>query len=134
MKGVKENMFFKIFIGIFLISLAVFFLGGNIFADEEESVVFNEVVGEVSYVSSKYISVVYSKGKGIEKEIMFHLDEELNLVRIRDLKVLNMGDVIKVLYAQIEKDDKVKRVAKQISFIRAKTKPFKLKGLKSSEK
>lgn len=82
-----------------------------------------EIQGEVSYITKRSISVVFSrnKEKGSEEEIMLPFDRQIIIEHKRDISEINIGDIVNVKYLDETKDygDKKENIikAKVIRFI-----------------
>ncbi|MBU1998014.1 MAG: hypothetical protein KKE64_00785 [Candidatus Omnitrophica bacterium] len=82
------------------------------------------VEGIVSAIYKMAISVVYNIDveKGIEREMLFHLDETVGLKNRKTFDQINFGDTVRVEYIEVvqENDGKTKtqRLAKTISFLK----------------
>lgn len=118
--GLRRDLILDFFVAVLFLSICFFSL--NIFAEsqEEEKVVYKEVSGELSSVNSRFISLIDSKEKGRESEIILYIDEDVELVHLKDLEGLQLGDLIRIRYAEIEKDGSFKRIAQKINFIKPK--------------
>lgn len=88
-----------------------------------------EVQGEVTGIDSNTISILYSrtygKGKnagGSEKEIVLPFDKGVELVHLKSVKQIAIGDIVSVRYLETVEDGMdgrmVSRKAGQIAFIK----------------
>ena len=95
-------------------------------------IIAKELVGEVSFINQQFISVIYSKNKeeGKEEELVLYLDRGVKLENISGLGDIKTEDIVKIDYAEIKKEGKVKRVAKKIRLVKPKGPSLNLKGFK----
>ena len=96
--------------------------------------VMKEVQGEISSVSKRSISIIYSRDEnnGEENEIMIPLDKKkVQLDHIRSLSELAAGDIVRVQFEEEEIQgqgkDKINFQAKLISFVK-KGQPKKVRA------
>ena len=88
-----------------------------------------QVQGEVVYLNNDYISIVYSRDKGIENEILLPIDKNLKLAHLRTLADLKVGDIVTVQFMETTEQDeqgsrKKIRTGTVVTFIRpAQKKP-----------
>ena len=88
-----------------------------------------QVQGEVVYLNNDYISIVYSRDKGIENEILLPIDKNLKLAHLRSLGDLKIGDIVSVEFMETTEQDeqgsrKKIRTGTVVTFIRpAQKKP-----------
>jgi len=80
---------------------------GLIFAEEkkEKNIVKStekEITGEVSAISKNFIAIVYQRDeeKGIEYEMAFTLDENIELKNKKRIEEINVGDIVKLTYEE----------------------------------
>ena len=118
------------YLGILIVPLS---LPGKGFAQvDEPMVITKEIVGEVSYIDMYFISIIYKKEKklGKEYEMVLSIDKDIALNDIPDLKKVGEGDLVKIGYVEIVKEEKSKRVARELSIVRARVPELGLKGFK----
>jgi len=84
---------------------------------EEIRMVPRTLMGQVSAASSNGVAVVVERDlvKGRERELWFPVGPDVKRVGIRDLKGLNPGDLIEVMY--LEAEDQSRRIATRITFL-----------------
>jgi hypothetical protein len=88
-----------------------------------------QLQGEVVYLSKDYISIVYSRDKAIENEILLPIDKNLKLEHLRSLANLKIGDTVAVQFMETTEQDeqgnrKKIRTGTVVTFIRpAQKKP-----------
>ena len=112
---------------------AIVSLPGEGFAQvDEPMIITKEIVGEINYIDMYFISIIYKREKklGKEYEMMFYIDKDIDLDEIPDLKKVSEGDLVKIGYVEIAKEGKNKRVARELSIVRARVPSLGLKGFK----
>jgi hypothetical protein len=87
-----------------------------------------EVQGEVSFVASNFISVIYKRDAKAEYEMAFPFDKKKILLdHVQSVNQINIGDTVSIQYEetvqQAEKGAKISRSAKKIFFIRPTNRP-----------
>jgi hypothetical protein len=105
------------------------------------SVQSKEIQGEVSALCKDFIAISYyfDKDTNEEKEVLLPLDKYLKVERKGSLAQIGVGDIVFARYEEVKKIDhqgieRLERVAKVISFIRAAEKKSESTGIISSEK
>ncbi|MFC1646417.1 hypothetical protein ACFL2Y_04495 [Candidatus Omnitrophota bacterium] len=100
-------------------------------AEEKEiKVETKEVTGEICGISPMFISVVYKRDEetGTEFELPFTIEkDDLELVRIKDLKLLSIGDTVEVEYEEASEE------VEQINADGNREKVIKLRGRKAKK-
>ena len=107
--------------------------------EEETIITFKEVMGEVSAITPNFIAIVYRREeeKGVAYEIALPIDKEVRIVHKKNLKEIEVGDTVRVRFAEIRKKEEVEREggkreerirmvgrkAKEIIFVRPKRTP-----------
>jgi len=100
-----------IMIGIFSLIAGLCFLGmvtaGVAYAADDENkrkVVSKNVIGIVDYIDSRHINIVYARDEKTKAdyEIGFRLNEDIELLHIRELGRLKRGDKVKLIYDEIQ--------------------------------
>ena len=115
--------------------------------EDKAVVVLKEVQGEVSALTSNFISIIYErdKEKGIDYEIALPIDENMRLVHKRSLKQIQLGDIVRVKYKEKRKECEevgedgtlkrktkvIERKAAVITFVRPKRPEIGIKGLRT---
>lgn len=93
-----------------------------------------EMVGEVVYFTPRNNPTVICIGhEATNTDYSFLIDEDTKVAHKNSLSDINVGDTVKVVYYQIMKMDKRRgeveeRIAKMISFVRAKKKEVRPKS------
>jgi hypothetical protein len=122
-------MFRKLFFLLVLIILSVYSLQCK-GEENKEEVVVKEIMGEVSYVDAQFIAVTYKKEKDAEYDIMLYIDKDVILENIKDFYELGEHDIVRIEYAEVQKGERVRRIAKTISLVESRVPSLDLKGLK----
>jgi hypothetical protein len=88
--------------------------------------VIKELQGELSGIGHNSLSITYQRDteKGIEYDMLFYLDKKnIKLQHKKSLSEINLGDMVNVSYDEVNEETdggiKTKRIAKEVSFIRA---------------
>ncbi len=118
-----------------------------LFAQEEgkqekpkTTIVIKTVEGEVSAINGQGIAIVYRKDLGENKdyEIYLPIDKNLRLEHKRSLEQINVGDIVRVHYEELnefrEEGAKASHKAKVITFLRpAQKKPEPVEPAENNE-
>jgi hypothetical protein len=108
-------------------------------AEKENSDIIKEVAtkkmtGEVQGISKNFISILYSQDEKTSYEMAFDVDKDVKIENKKDLKQINIGNIVTVSYEETTekpKDDKdVKKIkvknrtVKRIIFIKEREGAF----------
>lgn len=118
-------------------TLVMLFLAGRVYAKDGKKITekilkrtAQAVQGEVATRGTDFISVVYKRDleKGIDYEILLHLDKDTKVEHKNNLKEIQEGDTVYIQYEEeaVELADRqeTRLIAKLVSFVKpAKKKP-----------
>jgi hypothetical protein len=102
--------------------------------DKEEKVEFKHVTGEVVFLSSGMITIEYSQQAGVAREILIPVGKEAVFVHLNNMKDIQRGDTVTVLYKETYIEDEegsrsnFKRLATKISLVKRAIKGLRAVG------
>jgi len=103
-KEISSKQIARVLISV-LFLLGAIVVSGTCGEKEAVTVSRKEISGEVSAVTSKFISIVYQRDetKGEEFEMPFDLDKSVRLRHIKRLSDIQPGDTVKIIFDESNK-------------------------------